>query len=355
MSNDRVDSGKEVPVPAAIAIEQESELPSIMSMPTMPVSKGIMITPPPPVMPPTPTSSPNTHGEWPNLNPNANTFQLTRDSRGGGGIGSGGGGGGGGGVGAGGEREHFALPHLPPLPLNVDYLPSLIHPSTLPSSSKSFKMRPRMKRLMYCSYNNILTESNNRKLRTAASTCNIELLNRILESGGNPNAADEFNRSPLHLAACRGYIPIVQQLLKYGANPNVVDSLGNTPLHLAVISASSNNFNVVVRILLQGGASVHMYDRSGKSPLELAEAKLRLLRNRYDHPTPETATILEDMCMLTTLILRYMVKQQQELEDLSALEKRLQNLSTSDDQEQVVSQTADELLASVERLSINNK
>ncbi|XP_064541671.1 ankyrin repeat domain-containing protein 54 [Drosophila montana] len=331
MSNDRVDTGKEVP--PTVAQEPESELPT-MSMPTMPVSKGIMITPPP-VMPPTPTSSPNTHGEWPNLNPNANTFLLSRDRVG--------------------EREHFALPHLPPLPLNVDYLPSLIHPSTLPSSSKSFKMRPRMKRLMYCSYNNILTESNNRKLRTAASTCNIELLNRILESGGNPNAADEFNRSPLHLAACRGYIPIVQQLLKYGANPNVVDSLGNTPLHLAVISASSNNFNVVVRVLLQGGASVHMYDRSGKSPLELAEAKLRLLRNRYDHPTPETATILEDMCMLTTLILRYMVKQQQELEDLSALEKRLQNLSTSDDQEQVVSQTADELLASVERLSINNK
>lgn len=314
---------------------------SSMSMPTMPVSKGIMITPPPPVMPPTPTSSPNTHGEWPNLNPNANAFQLNRDR--------------GGGVLGGDTREHFALPHLPPLPLNVDYLPSLIHPSTLPSSSKSFKMRPRMKRLMYCSYNNIITESNNRKLRTAASTCNIELLNRILDSGGNPNAADEYNRSPLHLAACRGYIPIVQQLLKYGANPNVVDSLGNTPLHLAVISASSNNFNVVVRVLLQGGASVHMFDRSGKSPLELAEAKLRLLRNRYDHPTPETAKILEDMCMLTTLILRYMVKQQRELEDLSALEKRLQNLSTSDDQEQVVSQTADELLASVERLSINNK
>lgn len=339
MSNDRVDTGKEEEVTVPLAVqqqEQELELPTMsMSMPTMPVSKGIMITPPHPVMPPTPTSSPNTHGEWPNLNPNANAFQLSRDR--------------------GGEREHFALPHLPPLPLNVDYLPSLIHPSTLPSSSKSFKMRPRVKRLMYCSYNNILTESNNRKLRTAASTCNIELLNRILESGGNPNAADEYNRSPLHLAACRGYIPIVQQLLKYGANPNVVDSLGNTPLHLAVISASSNNFNVVVRVLLQGGASVHMFDRSGKSPLELAEAKLRLLRNRYDHPTPETAKILEDMCMLTTLILRYMVKQQRELEDLSALEKRLQNLSTSDDQEQVVSQTADELLASVERLSINNK
>nr|XP_016933268.1 ankyrin repeat and death domain-containing protein 1A [Drosophila suzukii] len=324
-----------------------------MAMPSASASKGIMITPPPPAMPPTPTSSPNTHGEWPHMNINLNlnlnlnmssntstnaSFQLSRD-----------------------RGEHFALPHLPPLPLNpnapnAEYLPSLIHPSTLPSGSKSFKMRPRMQRLKHSySYSNIIVQSNGRKLRTAASTCNIELLNRILEGGANPNAADEYNRSPLHLAACRGYIPIVQQLLKYGANPNVVDSLGNTPLHLAVISASSNNFNIVVGVLLQGGASVHMYDRSNKSPLELAEAKLRLLRNRYDHPTPETAKILEDMCMLTTLILRYMVKQQRELEDLSALEKRLQNLSTSDDQEQVVSQTADELLASVERLSINNK
>ncbi|EDW73570.1 ankyrin repeat domain-containing protein 54 [Drosophila tropicalis] len=287
-------------------------------------SKGIMITPPPSMMPPTPTSSPNTHGEWPNFNPNnANAFHLSRD-----------------------RGEHFALPHLPPLPMNAENLPSV---------SRSLKMRPRHKRRQYCSYGNIWLKTNERKLRTAASTCNIELLNRILEDGFNPNAGDEYNRSPLHLAACRGYIPIVQQLLKYGANPNVVDSLGNTPLHLAVISASSNNFNVVVRILLQGGASVHMYDRSNKTPLELAEAKLRLLRNRYDHPTPETAKILEDMCMLTTLILRYMVKQQRELEDLSALEQRLQNLSTSEDQEQVVSQTADELLASVERLSINNK
>lgn len=216
-------------------------------------------------------------------------------------------------------------------------------------------MRPRtcIKSKLRFSYNNIFAESAGRKLRYAACTNNIELLTKVLEAGALPNAADEYKRSPLHLAACRGYIQIVQQLLKFGANPNVVDSLGNTPLHLAVISASSNNFNVVVRVLLQGGASVHMYDRSGKTPLELAEAKLRLLRTRYENPTPETSKILEDMCMLTALILRYMAKQQRELEDLSNLEKRLQDLSTRDDQEQVVSQTADELLASIESLSIN--
>lgn len=294
-------------------------------------SRPLKIPPPPAIMPPTPTSSPNTH-EWPTINPNA--FLL--------------------------NDEHFALPTLPPLPLNhqpsqSDIMSSIIHPSTLPSSSHNFKMLPRtcLKRRVRFSYNYIFTESKGRKLRYAASTNNIELLTRVLESGTDPNAADEYKRSPLHLACCRGYIQIVQQLLKFGANPNVVDSLGNTPLHLAVISASSNNFNIIVRVLLQGGASVHMFGRSGKSPLELAESKLRLLRTRYEHPTPETSKILEDMCMLTALILRYMVKQQRELEDLSNLEKRLQNLSTRDDQEQVVSQTADELLASIEGLSLN--
>ncbi|CAD7002797.1 unnamed protein product [Ceratitis capitata] len=39
------------------------------------ISKIIDITPPPAIMPPTPTSSPNTH-EWPNFSPNA--FQLNR-------------------------------------------------------------------------------------------------------------------------------------------------------------------------------------------------------------------------------------------------------------------------------------
>lgn len=43
-----------------------------------------------------------------------------------------------------------------------------------------------------------------RKLRLAASICNTELLNRLLEAGANPDAADEHLRSPLHLAASRG-------------------------------------------------------------------------------------------------------------------------------------------------------
>lgn len=43
-----------------------------------------------------------------------------------------------------------------------------------------------------------------RKLRLAASICNTELLNRLLDAGADPDAADEHLRSPLHLAASRG-------------------------------------------------------------------------------------------------------------------------------------------------------
>lgn len=305
---------------------------------------NVMLTPPNSVMPSTPTSSPNMH-EWSNFNLSA--FHLLAEDR-------------------------FALPHLPPLPLpllnknplTVNGNPSItldqhwhavpsLHNSTLPSGSHSYKMKSRscLKNRFRFSYNK--SESIGRKLRYASSTNNTELVSRLLESGADPNTSDEYKRSPLHLAACRGYIHVMQLLLKFGANPNVIDSLGNTPLHLAIISASSNNFNIVVCMLLHNGASVHMFDRSGKTALDLAEAKLRLLRTRYINPTPETSKILEDMCMLTTVILRYMVKQQRELDDLSALEERLHNLSTSNDEKEVVSQTADELLASVERLSLN--
>lgn len=238
----------------------------------------------------------------------------------------------------------------PPQPFAQPQPQPLMRPSSLPSGSHSLKMRCRikMKNRLRSNYPSILAEANGRKLRLAASTCNMELLTRMLDNGTDPNGSDEHKRSPLHLAACRGYADIVGQLLKYGANPNIVDSLGNTPLHLAVISASSNNFNLVVRILLQGGASVHVYDRSGKTPFELAESKWRLLKLRYQNPTPEKEKILEDMCLLIKLMVRYLYIQKRDIDDLDALESRLKNLSTED---QVAE--ADALLASVERMSLN--
>lgn len=47
---------------------------------------------------------------------------------------------------------------------------------------------------------------NERKLRLAASVSNIELLVRLLDSGVNPDTADEHLRTPLHLSSSRGKI-----------------------------------------------------------------------------------------------------------------------------------------------------
>lgn len=56
---------------------------------------------------------------------------------------------------------------------------------------------------------------NERKLRLAASVSNIELLVRLLDSGVNPDAADEHLRTPLHLSASRGQYSIQFTILSF--------------------------------------------------------------------------------------------------------------------------------------------
>lgn len=196
----------------------------------------------------------------------------------------------------------------------------------------------------------IRSQSNERKLRLAASLSNVEVLIRLLESGVDPNSSDDYQRSALHLAASRGYTDVVTQLLKHGANPNVKDSLGNTPLHLAVCSASSFNFNMVVRILLKHGASVHALDQMGKNPLDLAKSKLSLMRSRREQEVaPESRRMMLDMSLLTSFLLWTYMKEEQSQDDINSLELRLSSLSTKE-----VEDEADMLLAKVEQLTLKN-
>lgn len=192
------------------------------------------------------------------------------------------------------------------------------------------------------------TKSNERKLRLAASLANIEVLLRLLEAGVNPNGADDYQRTALHLAASRGYIDIVVQLLKFGAKANQKDSLGNTPLHLAVCSASSFNFNMVVRILLKYGASVHATDNLGKNPLDLVKSKLSMMRSR-SNGAPESAKILLDLSVLTSVLLHTYVQQEQSF-DIGSLAERLEQLSTNE-----IENEADMLLAKVEQLTLKSE
>jgi len=117
-------------------------------------------------------------------------------------------------------------------------------------------------------------EHGGRRLRLAARTNNVELIERLLKIRVNPNLTDEKKRSALHIAASIGNVEIVELLLRAGADPNLKDLIGNTPLHLA---ACINHVSVVT-VLLKAGTDLKALDNLGRTPLQVAQSKLKLLQ-----------------------------------------------------------------------------
>jgi len=72
--------------------------------------------------------------------------------------------------------------------------------------------------------------------------------------------------TPLHLAALRGSAEEVERLLNSGADPNVRDVFGRTPLHYA----SARNHKAAAELLLKHGADPNARDEDGETPLDLA-------------------------------------------------------------------------------------
>lgn len=74
------------------------------------------------------------------------------------------------------------------------------------------------------------TEFTGRDLRFAVRRGKAQLVQQILDSGVDPNTADENGWTPLMEASKKVRTNIVEMLLKAGANPNAVDKYGNTAL-----------------------------------------------------------------------------------------------------------------------------
>lgn len=79
----------------------------------------------------------------------------------------------------------------------------------------------------------------------------------------------DFNSSygtALSAAVFKNRVEVAEKLLIAGANPNLGDSNGTTPLHFAVMSQNEK----LVALLIKNKADKFKMDKKGKSPLDYA-------------------------------------------------------------------------------------
>ncbi len=135
----------------------------------------------------------------------------------------------------------------------------------------------------------------------------VNIFQKLLERGANPNVFDKWGQSPLHLtvqegdgnkiinlllahdkvmidhadedgktalhlAAYRSNVVAVRKLIEKGANPNIIDKEGQSPLHLA--ANRERNGNVIMDLLLaHSKVKVDDVDGKGQTALHFAAYK----------------------------------------------------------------------------------
>jgi hypothetical protein len=114
-------------------------------------------------------------------------------------------------------------------------------------------------------------------LHLAAAGYRVEIVQLLLASGSDPNAARNRRRSsPLHYAAdgfitgpawdAERQVKTIQCLLRSGANIHLQDMNGATALHRAVRTRCA----AVVEFLLRAGSDPTIRNKSGSTPFHLS-------------------------------------------------------------------------------------
>lgn len=95
----------------------------------------------------------------------------------------------------------------------------------------------------------------------AASDGDVARVRELLASGHSPNDKDENSYTPMHAAASYGHLELLDVLLENGGDINITDDDGDTPLYTVENIATA-------RYLVEHGAVVNRVNLEGVSPIE---------------------------------------------------------------------------------------
>ncbi|MFJ1547202.1 ankyrin repeat domain-containing protein [Streptomyces sp. NPDC088246] len=129
-----------------------------------------------------------------------------------------------------------------------------------------------------------------KRLAAAAGDGHVELLQRLLAQGADPDTRDPDGATPLYLAAVQGENRCAELLLAAGALPNAESRGWRSGLPLAAAATKANLS--LVELLLRHGADPHLRESEGGSALDWAQG--------WSDDTEERQAVLDRLRNLTS-------------------------------------------------------
>jgi len=111
---------------------------------------------------------------------------------------------------------------------------------------------------------------------------NLNEVQKLLDSGIDPNIQDSRGWSPLMWATAKKHLGVVKLLLAHGADPNLINFLGR----LAIMYASKYGSDEIVKTLIENGAILNPTIKlNNRPPLSLAASRghLEVVRLLVNH------------------------------------------------------------------------
>ena len=105
-------------------------------------------------------------------------------------------------------------------------------------------------------------------LHAASREGHVEVVNILIQAGGDVNCKEKWGWTPLHEASYNGHVEVVKRLIRAGGDVNEQDEEdGSTPLH----DASENGHVEVITALLAAGADKTTKNNKGQTPHDVAK------------------------------------------------------------------------------------